>query len=93
MKIKTRVKAGGVDSENTGKPPLKADEIEGENQTMSRGLKVKTNVKAGVGGGSCPDWGCGTNHNQTVAKGLKVKTGVKAGPQPSDGGGGPSLNR
>ena len=47
MKIKTRVKAGGVDSENTGKPPLKADEIEGENQTMARGLKIKTGVKAG----------------------------------------------
>ena len=54
------------------------------NQKVARGLKVKTNVKVGD---------MTQQHNQTVAKGLKVKTGVKAGPQPSDGGGGPSLNR
>jgi hypothetical protein len=42
-------------------------------------MRIKTNVKAGVGDPSCPEWGCGMNHNQTVARGLKVKTGVKAG--------------
>jgi hypothetical protein len=55
MKIKSNVKAGGLSAQH--------------NQTVSRGLKVKTNVKAG---GSM-------NHNQTIARGLKVKTNVKAG--------------
>ena len=55
MKIKTTVKAGGVDNNH--------------NQTMTRGMKVKTNVKAGA-------W---SNHNQTLARGFKVKTNVKAG--------------
>jgi len=36
MKIKSNVKAGGL--------------IGNQNQTVSRGLKVKTNVKAGYGG-------------------------------------------
>jgi hypothetical protein len=40
----------------------------------STGLKVKTNVKAGV-----PPGPYITNHNQTVVRGLKVKTNVKAG--------------
>jgi hypothetical protein len=55
MKIKSNVKAGGTMNHN---------------QTTTRSLKVKTNVKA-----------CGIhlNHNQTVARGLKVKTNVKAG--------------
>jgi len=35
-----------------------------------RGLKVKTNVKAG---------GLTVNHNQTPARGLNVKTNIKAG--------------
>jgi hypothetical protein len=57
MKIKSNVKAGDW--------PLSTN----HNQTVSRGLKVRTNVKAG-----------GTmNHNQTTAHGLKVKTNVKAG--------------
>jgi hypothetical protein len=55
MKINTNVKAGAL--------------VQNHNQTMTRGLKVKTNVKAG-------GW---SNHNQTTARGLKVKSGVKAG--------------
>jgi hypothetical protein len=39
------------------------------NQTVTRGLKVKTIVKAGA-------W---ANHNQTTARSLKVKSKVKAG--------------
>ncbi len=39
-------------------------------QTIARGLKVKSNVKAGAEH---------EQHNQTMARGLKVKTGVKAG--------------
>jgi hypothetical protein len=64
MKIKTNVKAGGRDLNH--------------NQTMARGLKVMTSVKAG---GSF-------NHNQKVARGLKVRTSVKAGfnPQPEPPG-------
>ena len=65
MKINTNVKTGRVSGNH--------------NQTVARGLKVKTNVKAG-NHGQCPIITCGDNHNQTVARGLKVKTGVKAGP-------------
>jgi hypothetical protein len=39
-------------------------------QTVAHGLKVKTNVKAGI---------MENQHNQTVTHGLKVKSGVKAG--------------
>jgi hypothetical protein len=58
MKIKTNVKAGGT--------TVPAN----HNQTVARGLKVKSAIKAGK---------ITTNHNQTTASGLKVKSGVKAG--------------
>jgi hypothetical protein len=53
---------------------------------INKGLKVKSQVKAGAPGGSCPRWQCGNNHNETLvrAKGLKVKTQVKAGIQGED---------
>jgi len=60
MRIKTNIKAGGIKVPQSG---------ENHNQTVARGLKVKTNVKAGA-------W---NNHNQTLIRGLKVKTDVKAG--------------
>jgi hypothetical protein len=63
MKIKSNVKAGGAGVQH--------------NQTISRGLKVKTNIKAGFE----PNKPCEgiMNHNQTTARSLKVKSGVKAG--------------
>jgi hypothetical protein len=61
MKIKTNMKAGKHDGGIWEQQ---------HNQTVARGLKVKTNVKAG----EIP-----VQHNQTVARGLKVKTGIKAG--------------
>ena len=65
MKIKTNMKAGDMQHQH--------------NQTVARGLKVKTNVKAG-GGTDAPESDRITaNHNQTVVRGLKIKTRVKAG--------------
>ena len=55
--MKTNIKVGGLRMNH--------------NETVAKGLKVKTNVKAGgITGG---------NHNETLAKGLRVKTNVKAG--------------
>ena len=62
MKIKTHVKPGdegGYESDQ-------------HSQTITRALKVKTNVKAGIY--------VNPQHNRTMARGLKVKTGIKAGP-------------
>ena len=71
MKIKTKVKVGKNGD-------CTASDCGGNhNQTVTRALKVKTNVKAGAG--ECTTSDCGANHNQTVAHGLKVKTNVKAG--------------
>jgi hypothetical protein len=41
-------------------------------------MKIKTNVKAGVGSDGAGA-GSSMQHNQTMAHGLKVKSGVKAG--------------
>ena len=55
MKIKSKVKAGSQGTQH--------------NQTIVRGMKIKTRVKAG-----------GTiNHNQTLVRGMKIRTRVKAG--------------
>ena len=74
MKIKTNVKAGASNGDVVIGSTAKSGGIEGanHNQTVARGLKVKTGVKAG--GVTLPP-----NHNQTVSRGLKVKTNVKAG--------------
>ena len=57
MTTKTHIQAGGL--------------LMNHNQTQvaerTRGLKVKTNVKAGPWWG-CPSWKCGLNHNETQVR-------------------------
>ena len=65
MRIKTNLKAGGLQFNH--------------NQTVTSGLKVKSNVKAGASNGTINVGSGRSNHNQTVARGLKVKSNVKAG--------------
>ncbi len=64
LRVKTNLKAGA---------PYYDGRSAQHNQTVARGLKVRSSVKAG---------GEGQNHSQTVArpaKGLRIKTNVKAG--------------
>ena len=61
MKIRSNVKAGLNGT------------LGNHNQTIARGVRVKSSVKAGGGR---------PQHNQTIARGLKVKSTVKAGAGP-----------
>jgi|SoiMethySBSTD1v2_1073268.scaffolds.fasta_scaffold368676_2 hypothetical protein len=65
MKVKTKVKAGGL--------------VPNHNQKAARSLKVKSGAKAGSPTLPLPPPDAKANHNQTSARSLKVKTKVKAG--------------
>jgi hypothetical protein len=58
MKIKSNIKAGGMNLQH--------------NQTVARGLRIKSGGKAGGARGA-------NNHNQTATRGLKVRSNIKAG--------------
>ena len=68
MKVQSNVKAGRFDIEPQ------------HNQTIARGLKPKTDVKAEGANGDLPVDSVST---LTAARGLKIKTGVKAGDSPN----------
>jgi hypothetical protein len=70
MKIKTNVKAGRI--------PGGGPTISNHNQTVTRGLTMKSDVRAGNG----PGGSTGSNHNQNVARGLKVQSHLRAGVDP-----------
>jgi len=58
MRIKTNVKAGALQPNH--------------NQTMARGLRVKTKIKVGlIPDGPESTGGLNPNHNQTLAKGRR----------------------
>jgi len=59
MKIKTNTKAGKF-----------IIPVSQHNETILRGLKVKSNVRSG---------GMNLNHNQALVRGMKVKSNVKSG--------------
>jgi hypothetical protein len=59
MKTKTNVKAGGTFNHN---------------ETVARGVKVRSQIKAGALGG---------NHNETIVRGMKVRSQIKAGLLPA----------
>jgi hypothetical protein len=64
MKIRTNVKAGGLDTTNHNEK-LARDK-------KTRGLIVKTSIKAGSR--PCPEWECGSNHNEKLASDKTVKS-------------------
>jgi hypothetical protein len=71
MKVRTTIRAGTWQNHN---------ETQVRDRGNSRGLRVKTKLKAG-GIGTSPSLTAG-NHNETLMrdrKGLKTKTGVRAG--------------
>ena len=60
------------------KSNIKASDLNDNHNQTVRGLKIKSNVKAGIGDNPP----CGYNHSQTMS-GLKVKIHVKAGLLPA----------
>jgi hypothetical protein len=79
MKIKSNVKAGmDIEIKVMDNPIPNGDRGPNHNQTMARGLKVKSGVKAGFEPNKSGD-GTTLNHNQTIARNLRIKSNVKAG--------------
>ena len=65
MSMKTDVQAGGI--------TFNRSRAVGPER---KGLKVRSNIKAGPGSGAGGVW---LNHNQSVSSGLRIKSKVKAG--------------